>query len=113
VPVPTGSAPRISRTTRATCFCPFIGGTSFSTRSVVMMRPTRSSCFTALNAHRAATRAASSALLISRVPNSQLADRSTTSMTFISRSSTNTLTKVSFMRALTFQSIVRTSSPGW
>ena len=34
-------------------------------------------------------------------------------MTVISRSSTKTFTKVSFMRAETFQSIVRMSSPGW
>ncbi len=33
-------------------------------------------------------------------------------VTVISRSSVNTFTKVSFMRAETFQSIVRTSSPG-
>jgi hypothetical protein len=34
-------------------------------------------------------------------------------MTVISRSSTKTFTKASFMRADTFQSIQRTSSPGW
>ncbi len=45
-------------------------------------------------------------------PNSSDADTSTTSMTVSSRSSTKRLTCGSPVRAVTFQSIVRTSSPG-
>jgi hypothetical protein len=55
-------------------------------------------------------------LLARRVPNRSLADRSTTSITVISRSSVNFFTnaspRLSPRRAVTFQSIDRTSSPG-
>ena len=47
----------------------------------------------------AATSAATRAFGARRVPKRSLADRSTSSITVISRSSMNTLTKVSFMRA--------------
>ena len=67
----------------------------------------------ALNARSAATSEATRAFGARCVPKRSLAERSTTSITVISRSSTKTFTKVSFMRAETFQSIVRTSSPGW
>jgi len=96
-----------------TCFSPLFGGTIRSTLLVDRMRPTRSLFRIALKARRAATSEATRAFGARWVPKRSLADRSTASMTVISRSSTNTLTKVSFMRAETFQSIVRTSSPGW
>ena len=63
MPVLSGRAPRISRTTRITCFWPFFGGTSFSISSVARIRPTRSLFLIALNAHSAPTSAASRALL--------------------------------------------------
>ena len=84
-----------------------------STLSVATMRPTRSLLRMALNARSAATSLATRTLAARRVPKRSLADRSTTSITVISRSSTKTFTKVSFMRAETFQSMLRTSSPGW
>ncbi len=77
------------------------------------MSPTRSLLRMALNASSAATSDATRILSVRRVPKRWLGERSTTSMTVISRSSTKTLTKVSLMRAETFQSMVRTSSPGW
>ena len=99
--------------TRMTCFSPFFGGTRRSIRSVATMRPTRSPFRMALKASRAATSLATRSFGALRVPNCSLAERSTTSMTVISRSSTKTLTNASFILALTFQSMVRTSSPGW
>ena len=84
-----------------------------STLSVATMRPTRSLFRIALNASNAATSLATRILGARFVPNRSLADRSTTSMTVISRSSTKTLTNVSCIRAETFQSMTRTSSPAW
>ncbi len=84
-----------------------------STRSVEMMRPTLSLLRIALNASSAATSLATRIFAARRVPKRSLAERSTTSMTVISRSSTKTFTKVSFIRADTFQSMTRTSSPAW
>ncbi len=86
------SKPRISRTTRMTCFSPFLGGTMRSTRSVARMRPTRSLLRMALKARSAATSLATRTFAARRVPNRSLADRSTTSITVISRSSTKTFT---------------------
>jgi hypothetical protein len=84
-----------------------------STWLVDTMRPTRSLLRMALNARSAPTSDATRALGARRVPKRSLGDRSTTSMTVISRSSTKTFTKASSWRADTFQSMVRTSSPGW
>src|SRR5687768_16858629 len=66
-----------------------------------------------LNANRHATSAASSRLLSCTLPNAPEALTSTTSSTVSSRSSVNFFTNASPYRAVTFQSIVRTSSPGW
>jgi hypothetical protein len=112
VPFRCGTCPSTSRTTRMTCFCPFLGGTSSSTTSVERMSPTRSLLEMALNEHSAATSAATWALGARRVPQRSLSETSTTTMTVISRSSTKTFTNGSSMRAETFQSMKRTSSPG-
>src|SRR6185503_2991366 len=50
---------------------------------------------------------------LARDPNSPEALMSTSRMTVISRSSTKIFTNGSFMRAETFQSMSRTSSPAW
>src|ERR1044072_1932267 len=47
------------------------------------------------------------------VPKTELSLTSTSSITVSSRSSSNTLTKGWLKRAVTFQSISRTSSPNW
>jgi hypothetical protein len=83
----SGVKPRISRMTRITCLSPFLGGTSVSIVSVAMISPTRSLFLIALKAHSAPTSAATRALLARRVPNCVDCDRSTTSITVISRSS--------------------------
>ena len=67
----------------------------------------------ALKARMDATSAASSRLLDSTLPKFPEALTSTTSITVSSRSSVNFLTKGAFIRAVTFQSIERISSPGW
>ena len=77
-----------------------------------MMSPTRSLFLIAENASSAASSAATSRLACSREPKAPEPDTSTSSITVSSRSSTNSLTYGSRMRAVTFQSIVRTSSPG-
>ena len=103
---------RISLTTRSTCRLPFFGGTNFSTSSVKMISPTRSLLRIAENARIAAISAARSRFSRCREPNRPDADMSTTSSTVISRSSLNSFTYASFMRAVTFQSMNRMSSPG-
>jgi hypothetical protein len=100
-------------TTRMTWPRPFLGGTKRSTRSVNRMSPTRSLFLMALNASSAAISATVSILGLPTVPNFSEAERSTRSITVISRSSVNIFTYASFMRALTFQSMKRTSSPAW
>ena len=67
----------------------------------------------ALNASSAATSATVSIFGRATEPKRWLAERSTTSITVISRSSVKTFTYVSLMRADTFQSMKRVSSPGW
>ena len=66
----------------------------------------------ALKARIEATSAANSRLLVFTLPKLPEALTSTTSMTVSSRSSVNFLTNGVFMRAVTFQSIDRISSPG-
>ena len=67
----------------------------------------------ALKAMTQATSAASSRLEADTLPKSPEALTSTASMTVNSRSSVNFFTNGCPIRAVTFQSIVRTSSPGW
>ena len=96
---------------RSTWREPFFGGTIASMRSVKSSMPTRSFERIAENASVAAISATSSRLSCARVPKASEPDRSTASITVSSRSSRNTLTCGSPTRALTFQSIERTSSP--
>jgi hypothetical protein len=72
----------------------------------------RSLFLIAENASSAASSAATSRLACSREPKSSEPDMSTSSITVISRSSTNSLMCGSPERAVTFQSMRRTSSPG-
>src|SRR5688572_26507125 len=84
-----------------------------STRSVTSSSPTRSLLPAAANASTAASSDATSALDLAPVPNSLDAERSTIRRAVSSRSSTYSFTKGRPRRAVTFQSIDRTSSPGW
>src|SRR5262245_10313897 len=74
--------------------------------------PTLSPFSTALIASNADSSTAASSLLRRPLPKSCDALMSTSSITVNSRSSTNRLTCGSPVRAVTFQSIARTSSPG-
>ena len=82
-------------------------------RSVKRSTPTRSLFRTADIASTAASSLASSLLKRFTVPKRSEPERSTTSITVSSRSSMYRFTKGRRMRAVTFQSIERTSSPGW
>src|SRR4051794_15575552 len=103
----------MSRRTRRACLVPLPGGMNRSTSSLTARRPTRSLLATALKAIRAATSAATARLVCLCVPNRWLPLTSTARRTVSSRSSTNRLMNGAPMRAVTFQSIDRTSSPGW
>jgi hypothetical protein len=83
-----------------------------STSSVKRRSPTLSLFWMALKARIEATSAASSRLLEATLPKLPEALTSTMSMTVNSRSSVNFLTNGVFIRAVTFQSIERISSPG-
>src|SRR6516164_3163841 len=98
---------------RRTWRVPLRGGTKRSTRSVKATRPTLSLLLMALKASTAASSAATSRFCCTRVPNWWLPLQSTTSITVSSRSSMNRLMNGWPMRAVTFQSMVRMSSPGW
>ena len=111
VPVPCGFNASSSRTMRSTWRVPLRGGTKRSTRSVKASRPTLSPLRMALKAMVAAISATISRLNWLCVPKSRLPDRSTASITHSSRSSRNIFTCGLPARALTFQSMVRTSSP--
>src|SRR5580765_5748745 len=102
----------MSRTRRNTCCRPLRGGTTRSTWSVKNSRPTLSLFVTAENASVAATCADCSCLNCDRVPNCPEPEASTSRNTVSSRSSTNFFTYGRSMRAVTFQSMVRMSSPG-
>jgi hypothetical protein len=78
-----------------------------------MIRPTLSLFLIAENASSAQISTAISAFIRCWVPNSPDALTSTTSITVSSRSSSWTLTYGDPTRAVTFQSIVRMSSPYW
>src|SRR5262245_48263552 len=84
-----------------------------STLSVKATSPTRSLLLMALKARTAASSAATSRFCCNRVPNWPEALQSISSMTVSSRSSTKRLMNGWPMRAVTFQSMVRMSSPGW
>ena len=103
---------RISETSRRAWRRPLRGGTNFSTSSVKRHRPTRSPFCTAEKASSAAISAATSALVRVPEPKSVEAERSQSTITVSSRSSTNRLTWRWPVRAETFQSMARTSSPG-
>src|SRR5262245_26288135 len=103
----------MSRSTRRACLAPLPGGMNRSTSSLMANSPTRSLFATALNAMRAATSAATARLVCRCVPNRWLPLTSTAKRTVNSRSSTNRLMNGDPIRAVTFQSIDRTSSPGW
>src|SRR5262245_47167384 len=103
----------MSRNTRNACRVPFAGGRNRSTSSLIAKSPTRSLLATALNAIRAATSAATARFVCRWVPNRWLPLTSTARSTVNSRSSTKRLMNGAPMRAVTFQSMVRTSSPGW
>ncbi len=81
-------------------------------RSVKMTSPTLSLLVIAENASSAAISAASSCLNWRTDPKRVEPLASTSSITVSSRSSVKRLTYGSPVRAVTFQSIVRTSSPG-
>ena len=98
---------------RSACRRPLRGGTKCSTASVKRTAPTRSLLRIAENASTAASSAASSLLKRRACRTAPTPDRSTTSITVSSRSSMNSLTYGRRMRAVTFQSMERTSSPGW
>jgi hypothetical protein len=97
---------------RRACRRPFCGGTNASTRSVNTSSPTRSLLRTADMARVAATSGTISLFIRPRVPQRCDAERSTARSTVSSRSSTYFLTNAWPVRAETFQSMVRTSSPG-
>ena len=111
VPRPCGVNANKSRTMRSTCRAPFFGGTIASMRSVNSSMPTLSFERIAEKASVAAISATSSRLSSLLVPIANDRDRSTANITVNSRSSRNTFTCGSPARALTFQSIERTSSP--
>ena len=87
------------------------GGTNFSIRSLKMMSPTLSLFVIAENASTAQISTATSPFIRDCEPNSPEALTSTTSMRVSSRSSSNTLTNGVPVRAVTFQSMLRMSSP--
>src|SRR5207245_2945229 len=99
--------------TRRTWSFPLRGRRNVSTRSLKAMSPTRSLFLIAENARSAQISASISRLNWRRVPNSPDAEKSTSRMTVSSRSSTCFLTYGWPIRDVTFQSIVRTSSPNW
>ena len=100
-----------SRITRSTWFLPFLGGMYFSTSEVNMMSPTLSLFLIAENASSAHSSTATSSLKRDTEPKWPDELASTTSITVSSRSSTCFLTYGCPMRAVTFQSMERTSSP--
>lgn len=85
----------------------------FVTRSEKRSNPTRSWFSTAANAKTEVSSAAMSPLRQSTDPNDIDPETSTAMSTVRSRSSTNCFTCGTPLRAVTFQSIVRMSSPGW
>ncbi len=97
---------------RSTWRLPLAGGTNISIRSLNAISPTRSLFAVAENASVAATSAARSRFVTRVVVTADDPLRSTSSITVSSRSSTYVFTYGVPIRAVTFQSIERTSSPG-
>src|SRR5437867_5248518 len=112
VPREAGCGHSRSRTTASTWRRPRLGGMYLSIRSVNRIAPTRSLLRMAAKASTADTSAAISVFVRSPLPNRPDPETSTSSMSVSSRSSTKRLTKGAPVRAVTFQSIVLTSSPG-
>ena len=112
VPLPAGWKNSISRINRRIWDLPFAGGMYSSTSSVNRINPTLSLFRTAENASTLPNSAIISSLLWEEEPNSPEALTSMMSMMVSSRSSVNFFTKVRPVRAVTFQSMVLTSSPG-
>src|SRR6185437_6947925 len=104
---------RMSRIRRSAWRRPLRGGTTCSICSVNMIAPTRSLLRMADIASTAASSDATSLLKRRRVPKRSEPDTSTASITVSSRSSMYRLTYGRCMRAVTFQSMLRTSSPAW
>jgi hypothetical protein len=77
------------------------------------MAPTRFPVLAVRNAVAAAAASARSRFSQAAVPKARLAEQSTRSQVSSSRSAMVSRTWVSRSRAVTFQSIRRTSSPGW
>ena len=92
---------------------PFLGGMNFSTLLLKKSAPTLSLLMEAEKESTAAISASSSRLDRPLVPKSREPLTSTSSITVSSRSSSKTLTYGARSRAVTFQSILRTSSPYW
>ena len=111
VPLDTGSMLSNSRTIYNACGLPFFGGMYFSILLLKKITPTLSLLLTALKAITAAISVIRSFFLLPTVPNKLLVLISTKSIRVNSLSSSNTLEKGVENRALTFQSIKRTSSP--
>src|SRR5688572_29063901 len=113
VPRAGGSNASTSRTSLSTWVFPFRGGMYRSTPSANRSAPARSLLRLAASPRTAAISAARSRLSCPWVPKRVEALPSTARITVSSRSSTKRLTNGVPRRAVTFQSIVRTSSPGW
>ena len=103
---------KVSRISRMMCIRPLPGGMYNSTVSLKRINPTLSRLRIAEAASTPAASAASSRLESTTEPKSDDALTSIISRIVSSRSSVKSFTCGSPVRAVTFQSIVRTSSPG-
>ena len=113
LPFPSGRRSKMSRTILRTWLFPLAGGMNFSIRSVNRIAPTLSLFPMALNASTAASSVSKSFCVRVLVPPDTDGLTSTIKMTVSSRSSSKTLTWGMPVRAVTFQSMARTSSPAW
>ena len=113
VPLPSGSTSMISRMMRKMWERPFLGGMNRSMRSLNSTAPTLSLFPMALKASTALSSVMRSRFVCLRVPVELDPLTSSNRNTVSSRSSSNTLTYGWPMRAVTFQSMVRISSPCW
>ena len=95
------------------CLRPFCGGMNFSILSLKKITPILSLFWIAEKASVAASSVITSCYIADIVPNWRDAETSMRSITVSSRSSSKTFTKGLRKRAVTFQSIVRISSPYW
>ena len=107
-----GSAASSSRISRITFPRPLRGGTYLTTSSAKNIKPTLSLFLRDANMRTAATSTAVSILLRLCEPKAPDAEMSTAIKTVSSRSSQNVLTYGTSDRAVTFQSMLRISSPG-